>query len=121
MVNQKPHILNSISSALHKLGLPKPTHPLIALVDYKDINIRAEDTETSFTAPTQIISRGEDEADYSGYTLLFHPDFIRNYPLAKSITNYGFFSYSVFEALYFSDKERKLFFRSSGRCLWSLI
>lgn len=143
MVNQKPHILNSISSALHKLGLPKPTHPLIALVDYKDINIKAEDTETSFifgfykvsfkkhfagkirygqgyydfeegglsfTAPNQIIFRGEDEADYSGYTLLFHPDFIRNYPLAKSITNYGFFSYSVAEALYLSDKEKEIIF-----------
>jgi len=61
----------------------------------------------SFIAPNQLISAAEDEKDYSGYTLLFHPDFLRNYPLAKSIKNYGFFSYSANEALYLSDKEKK--------------
>jgi AraC family transcriptional regulator, transcriptional activator of pobA len=61
----------------------------------------------SFIAPNQLISAAEDEKDYSGYTLLFHPDFLRNYPLAKSIKDYGFFSYSANEALYLSDKEKK--------------
>jgi hypothetical protein len=29
-----------------------------------------------------------------GYGLIFHPDFIKGYPLAKAIKNYGFFSYA---------------------------
>jgi AraC-like DNA-binding protein len=41
-----------------------------------------------------------------GHTLLIHPDFIRNYPLGKTIKNFGFFSYSVNEALHLSEKER---------------
>lgn len=58
-----------------------------------------------FTAPHQIISVIED-TEFYGATLLIHPDFIRNYPLAKSIRNYGFFSYEANEALHLSDKER---------------
>src|SRR6218665_4230256 len=53
----------------------------------------------SFVAPNQIISGGEEEQDYSGYTLLIHSDFMRNYPLAVRIKSFGFFSYSVNEAL----------------------
>jgi len=60
-----------------------------------------------FTAPNQILSTNE-EAEYHGYTLLMHPDFIRNYPLAKNIKKYGFFSYDTNEALYLSDKEKKV-------------
>jgi AraC-like DNA-binding protein len=37
---------------------------------------------------------------------LIHPDFIRNYPLGKTIKNYGFFSYAINEALHLSEKER---------------
>jgi len=44
--------------------------------------------------------------EYSGYTLLIHPDFIRNYPLGRNIKNFGFFSYSVNEALHLSEKEK---------------
>jgi AraC family transcriptional activator of pobA len=69
-----------------------------------------EEGGLSFTAPNQVITAAEEEKDYSGYTLLFHPDFIRNYPLGKNIVKYGFFSYSVAEALYLSDKEKKLIF-----------
>lgn len=58
-----------------------------------------------FTAPNQILSTKE-EAEYHGYTLLVHPDFIRNYPLAKNIKNFGFFSYDTNEALHLSDKEK---------------
>ncbi|MFP3595562.1 helix-turn-helix domain-containing protein [Chryseobacterium sp. SIMBA_029] len=60
-----------------------------------------------FTAPNQILSTNE-EAEYHGYTLLMHPDFIRNYPLAKNIKKYGFFSYDTNEALHLSDKEKKV-------------
>jgi AraC family transcriptional activator of pobA len=59
-----------------------------------------------FTAPNQLISIIGDDAEYYGYSLLVHPDFIRHYPLDKNIKSYGFFSYETNEALHLSDKER---------------
>jgi AraC family transcriptional activator of pobA len=64
--------------------------------------------ELSFFAPKQILTKPESSQNISGYTLLFHPDFIRNSSLAKKIKNYGFFSYSVNEALFMSEKEKKI-------------
>ncbi len=64
----------------------------------------------SFISPNQVISSAEDEKDYSGYTLLFHPDFTRNYQLDTKIKTFGFFSYSVNEALFLSDKEKQIIF-----------
>lgn len=60
-------------------------------------------------APGQIISTdnsGNEEA--VGWWLVFHPDFIRSYPLDKTIKSYGFFSYAVNEALHLSEKEEKM-------------
>ncbi|SHM19934.1 AraC family transcriptional regulator [Mucilaginibacter sp. OK098] len=61
-----------------------------------------------FAAPNQIVGGGSDSetTDCSQYTLLIHPDFLWNYPLAKKIKTYGFFSYSTNEALHWSDKEK---------------
>ncbi|HTF20938.1 MAG TPA: helix-turn-helix transcriptional regulator [Chryseolinea sp.] len=58
-----------------------------------------------FASPGQIIGTHENEEDHPGYALLIHPDFLRGYPLASTIKKYGFFSYSVNEALHLSDKE----------------
>lgn len=146
-----PFVFDSIAALTRALGLPKPLHPLIALVDYKDIKADTQEMEKglvldfykisfkhhlkgrirygqgyydfdegglSFVSPNQLISAGEEEHDYAGHTLLFHPDFIRNYPLAKTIKTYGFFSYSVSEALYLSDKEKTVIdtvFENIGR------
>ena len=41
----------------------------------------------------------------SGWMLLVHPDFLWKTPLAKTIKQYGYFDYSVNEALHLSDKE----------------
>ncbi|MDQ0594390.1 AraC family transcriptional activator of pobA [Chryseobacterium ginsenosidimutans] len=60
-----------------------------------------------FTAPNQLITTDE-KAEYSGYTLFIHPDFLINYPLAKNIKKYGFFSYDTNEALHLSEKEKNL-------------
>ncbi|HCN50260.1 MAG TPA: AraC family transcriptional regulator [Chryseobacterium sp.] len=60
-----------------------------------------------FTSPGQILSTDEN-AEYSGYTLLVHPDFIRSYPLAKNIKNFDFFSYDTNEALHLSDQEKTI-------------
>jgi AraC family transcriptional activator of pobA len=64
-----------------------------------------------FAAPNQIIggnnNTNNDTGECSaGYTLLIHPDFLWNYPLAKKIKQYGFFSYSANEALHLSDNEK---------------
>lgn len=61
-----------------------------------------------FISPGQIL-RIEVEKDvllqHSGWMLLVHPDLLWNTPLAKNIKQYGFFDYSVSEALHLSDKE----------------
>lgn len=65
-----------------------------------------------FAAPNQIIgNHGSADAEAcSQYTLLIHPDFLRNYPLAKKIRQYGFFSYSANETLHLSEKEKATIF-----------
>lgn len=62
----------------------------------------------SFFSPMQVISAAEDEADYSGYSLIIHPDFLRNTALGKIIRSYGFFDYSVNEALCLSEQEETI-------------
>ena len=43
-----------------------------------------------FTSPGQPLTGLQTAASSSGFTLLIHPDFLRNYPLAIKIKNYGF-------------------------------
>ena len=134
-----PHKFESLSD-LHKvLGLPKPLHPMISLVENKDNKINLTKLPGSFVhsfykislknnltgkikygqgyydfdeggllfkAPNQVSANGEINQDHTGFTVLFHPDFLAGYPLAKKIRQYGFFSYSVNEALHLSDKEK---------------
>lgn len=67
-----------------------------------------DDGTMSFIAPNQIISVDSDgNRNSDGWSLLFHPDLIRQYPLGKMIKNYGFFSYTVNEALHLSVEEEK--------------
>lgn len=63
----------------------------------------------NFSAPGQIIGPTTADTDTigaNGWMILFHPDFIRRYPLGEDIKKYEFFSYSVNEALHLSDKEK---------------
>lgn len=62
----------------------------------------------AFMEPLQVISTDDNNSKAEGWWLVFHPDFIRNYPLAKSIKEYGFFSYAVNEALHLSEKEESM-------------
>lgn len=63
----------------------------------------------TFFSPGQVISTElTDDLKLSGYWLIVHPDFIQNYPLAKTIKDYGFFSYAVNEALFLSEKEETM-------------
>jgi len=61
-----------------------------------------------FTSPGQPLTGIETGAATSGFTLLIHPDFLRNYTLDTKIKNYGFFSYAVNESLHLSGKERAI-------------
>lgn len=134
-----PHKFETLSDLHRVLGLPKPLHPLISLVENKDNAIDISKLPGSFIhcfykisykekltgkikygqsyydfneggmlfkAPNQVSANGEISQDHTGFTLLFHPDFLATYPLAKKIKQYGFFSYSVTEALHLSDKEK---------------
>lgn len=44
-VNKQPVVFHSISELHHALGLPKPLHPLISLVDYSNITVDTTELE----------------------------------------------------------------------------
>ena len=143
MKNGIKHTLVNSISELHKMmGLPKPLHPLVSLINMGDAS-RSKQTEPvnfifnfygislkknvngklkygqnyydfdegvlAMTAPKQVLSiSNADNYEVTGWWLVFHPDFIRNYPLAKTINSYGYFSYAVNEALHLSDREEQM-------------
>ena len=60
----------------------------------------------TFFSPGQVITTAiNPEMKISGWWLVVHPDFFRNYTLSKTIKDYGYFSYAVNEALHLSEKE----------------
>jgi len=64
-----------------------------------------------FAAPNQVLGHNDGTPNpciLSEFTLLIHPDFLWNYPLAKTIRRYGFFSYTANEALHLSDEEKAI-------------
>ncbi len=63
----------------------------------------------TFFSPGQVISTElTEDLKLSGYWLIIHPDFIQSYSLAKTIKDYGYFSYAVNEALFLSDREETM-------------
>lgn len=64
----------------------------------------------AFVGPNQVLSGQEHEPGYEpkGWMLFVHPDFFWGTPLARKIRQYEFFSYSVNEALFLSEKEEKI-------------
>lgn len=65
-----------------------------------------EEGGMSFIAPGQLLKMQDEEANYEGMTLHFHPDLLTHYALNASIKQYGYFSYAAAEALYLSEKEK---------------
>jgi AraC family transcriptional regulator, transcriptional activator of pobA len=60
----------------------------------------------SFTASGQVQSLDVPNLECgAGLLLFFHPDLLLKHPLAKTIAQYGFFSYAVNEALHLSEAE----------------
>lgn len=141
-MNKKENKLHHFKSLfdLHRvLGLPKPLHPLISLINNTDENVSPpkgthilnyykisfspnlcgkikygqhhydfDEGGILFAAPNQIIGDSDNSAVSSHFILLIHPDFFLGYPLAQKIKQYGFFSYSVNEALHLSNKEKEI-------------
>ncbi|MES2486699.1 MAG: helix-turn-helix transcriptional regulator [Bacteroidota bacterium] len=62
----------------------------------------------TFFAPGQVISTEGSDVSVNGIWLVFHPDFLRSYPLDRNIKEYGYFSYDTHEALHLSDAEETL-------------
>ncbi|HJT72703.1 MAG TPA: helix-turn-helix transcriptional regulator [Chitinophaga sp.] len=136
-----PTVYKSISEFMRDIDMPKPLHPLVALVNYdkekgsgnmaghrfmldfykisfkKDFRGQIkygqdyydfEEGGMAFLAPNQVVTMSGEESCLDGYILFFHADLVRNYSLGKNIQQYGFFSYAVDEALFLSDKEKKV-------------
>ncbi len=132
--------IKTISQYHELMGLPKPEHPLVSLINFESIRHLPNDEPINiviyfytiglkknfnarlkygqqeydfnngfltFMSPGQVlrIEIEGNEFEHSGWLLLIHPDFLWKTPLAKKISKYDFFSYSVNEALHLSEKE----------------
>ncbi|UEG52143.1 helix-turn-helix transcriptional regulator [Mucilaginibacter daejeonensis] len=60
----------------------------------------------AFLAPGQAVQLTAELDNFNGYALYFHPDLLTGHSLAQGIHHYGFFDYSVAEALFLSSKEK---------------
>lgn len=61
-----------------------------------------------FISPRQVLQWDNSVVfEQKGFSINFHEDFLKGTELAHSIKKYGFFSYSVNEALHLSPKEEK--------------
>ena len=136
--------IKTITEYHRVMGLSKPEHPLISVINLETINREAGDEPINLVFDFYSISLkrnsnvkfkyGQQQYDFdegvmffispgqvfgievekgatvkrSGWLLLIHPDFLWNTPLAKTIKQYEYFSYSVHEALFLSDKEETM-------------
>ena len=135
-----PSKIESLTDAYRAMGIPKPQHPLIGLINGSTTQV-AQDRLPQYhvlgfykiaykprlggklkygqsyydfdeggllcASPGQVIGSNDNDAGAcSEYTLLIHPDFLLSYPLAKTIKQYGFFSYATNETLHLSDDEK---------------
>jgi AraC family transcriptional regulator, transcriptional activator of pobA len=144
MESVQPYKFKTITEYHRQLGLPKPEHPLISLVqmdsitppitegsfslifDFYSISLKRiynarfkygqqtndfDEGVLFFMSPGQVfgieLEKGTTHRP-DGWMILIHPDFLWNTSLAKTIKQYEFFSYSVSEALFLSDKEETM-------------
>ncbi len=138
MKNNNILTINSITELHRRFSLPAPEHPLVSVIDLKDMRRDKDENVTGiifnfysiwlekdvkgkirygqsyldfdegkmiFIAPRQVLSADGHQQTNNGYGLVFHPDLIKGYPLARAIKDFGFFSYAVNEALFVSEKE----------------
>ncbi|MEI9946484.1 MAG: helix-turn-helix transcriptional regulator [Chitinophagaceae bacterium] len=105
LINQLPANEAGLVKDFYSIAL-KRNFP--ARVKYGQQDIDFDEGVMFFMSPGQVL-RIEVEVDttihQSGWMLLVHPDFLWNTPLAKTIKQYEYFDYSVYEALFLSEKE----------------
>ncbi len=128
MATAQPFRIKTISEYHQIMGLPKPEHPLVSVINFESIQYLPyqeslnfngrfkygqqdydfDDGIMFFISPGQVfgieIEKGS-TLTHTGWLLLIHPDFLWNTPLAQKIKQYEYFSYSVHEALFLSEKE----------------
>lgn len=78
---------------------------------YGQLDYDFDDGVMFFIAPNQIFNirvNHHSTMERSGWMLLIHPDFFWNTSLAKTISRYEYFDYSVNEALFLSEKEENI-------------
>ncbi|WP_218048676.1 helix-turn-helix domain-containing protein [Curvivirga aplysinae] len=61
-----------------------------------------------FTAPRQVMQANNVVVSRDAIIIAIHEDFFKGHPIRDSIKKYGFFSYTVNEALHLSPKEEKM-------------
>ncbi|KYP15575.1 response regulator transcription factor [Flavihumibacter sp. CACIAM 22H1] len=109
---------------VHDFQYPPETRQLRIVMDFYSISLKRncgkirygqqqydfDEGVLYFIAPNQVfqVEHNPEEPKQSGRMLLIHPDFLWKTPLAKTIHNYEFFSYSVNEALFLSEKEEAI-------------
>lgn len=142
MSAKEPIRIKTISQFHALRSLPKPKHPLISIIDFRDMQKPDKGSESLvfdfyslsvkrnmnhkykygqqdydfdegilfFMAPKQVlrIEMDNQPRPAEGWMLMIHPDFLWNKPLAKTITQYEFFDYSLHEALFLSEDEEQI-------------
>ncbi len=95
----------SITSNFYSIALKR--HPNTTLI-YGQQQYDFDEGVLLFLAPRQVFGIKTNSLDNpKGWMLMVHPDFFWGSSLAKKIKGYEFFSYSVNEALFLSEKEEQ--------------
>jgi AraC family transcriptional activator of pobA len=106
IVNSELHLLENFSVNFYVVAIKKN---FTGKLKYGQRYYDFDEGVLSFISPNQLLSKiQEDNAPTEGISLMFHPDFIAAYPLAKKIKTYGFFSYELSEALHLSEQEEAI-------------
>ncbi|MCA0233560.1 MAG: helix-turn-helix domain-containing protein [Bacteroidetes bacterium] len=130
------HYYKTISDLCKELGVSKPVHPLIVLVNHNEIlsssvvrylvhdfymisyksnlngKLKYGQGYYDFDEGGLIFVAPNqalsviEEDECKGRSLFIHPDYFAGHTLYKSINKYGFFGYNINEALHLSEKER---------------
>lgn len=75
-------------------------------IRYGQLHYDFDEGVMTFVAPRQLVRVEKDTpVRMDGLMLMVHPDFFQTYALAHRISQYGFFAYTVHEALHLSEAE----------------